>query len=408
MNGWLFCQLGAREHFILPRELHRRGLLRALITDAWTAPGSWTAHLPGRMGQRLAERYAAELQSAPVEAFNSGLLGLEAIARLRIKRSDEWGRIIARNLWFERTAARRMRTRKLLEGRPVVFAYSYAALSILREAKAAGCTTVLGQIDPAIVEEDIVSHAVDRFAPLRPSWKRAPPNYWRRWREECALADRIIVNSDWARDALVQAGVHAAKLAVVPLAYEASVAQPKKERPQCFSEERPLKLLFLGSLVIRKGVGELLDAVRILADAPIEFHFVGYEAVRFPADVALHPRVFRYGPAARGAVSAHYSLADVFILPTLSDGFGLTQIEAQAHGLPVIASRRCGEVVREGVDGLLLEQVTGTTISDAVRRYLASPTMLAAHAAAARESVKRFAPGRILDRLLAEVPNCGS
>ena len=41
--------------------------------------------------------------------------------------------------------------------------------------------------------------------------------------------------------------------------------------------------------------------------------------------------------------------ADVFVLPTLSDGFALTQLEAMAHDLPVIATLACGEVVEPGV-----------------------------------------------------------
>ena len=60
-----------------------------------------------------------------------------------------------------------------------------------------------------------------------------------------------------------------------------------------------------------------------------------------------------HGP--RGETAARfYREADVFLFPTLSDGFGLTQLEAQAWRLPVIASRFCGDVVQDGVNGLLL------------------------------------------------------
>ena len=57
-------------------------------------------------------------------------------------------------------------------------------------------------------------------------------------------------------------------------------------------------------------------------------------------------------------MSKFYKEADVFILPTLSDGFGLTQLEAQSWKLPVIASRHCGEVVRDGENGVVLEEVS--------------------------------------------------
>jgi len=57
-------------------------------------------------------------------------------------------------------------------------------------------------------------------------------------------------------------------------------------------------------------------------------------------------------------VSDWYRSADVFVLPTLSDGFAITQIEAMSHGLPVIATPNCASVVENGVDGLWCPQKT--------------------------------------------------
>ena len=51
-----------------------------------------------------------------------------------------------------------------------------------------------------------------------------------------------------------------------------------------------------------------------------------------------------------------YKAADVFILPTLSDGFAITQLEAQAYGLPVISSKTCGGIVENGRNGIILEE----------------------------------------------------
>lgn len=400
---WIFCQLGAREHYVLPREFHRMGQLRALITDAWAPPGSLAARAPGPLARRFADRFAPDLAEARVDAFTGAAIPFEIAGRLRRRAPGGWPAIMRRNEWFEHHAVARMRNTRLLDGpvKPVLFAYSYAALGIFRAAKEAGCMTILGQIDPAITEEDIVADAVQHHAPLKPHWERAPPAYWTRWREECAIADRIVVNSPWARDGLVEAGIDAARLAVVPLAYEGQGSAAHRDYPPCFTNKRPLRVLFLGSLVIRKGIAELLDAARLLADSPVEFHLVGHEAIAFPTDAAANARIIRYGPEARGRVAAHYAAADVFILPSLSDGFGLTQIEAQASGLPVIASRQCGDVVRDGVDGLLLDRVSSEEIARAIRRYLEDPASLAAHAAAAASGVGRFAPALVGDRLLA-------
>ena len=61
----------------------------------------------------------------------------------------------------------------------------------------------------------------------------------------------------------------------------------------------------------------------------------------------------------------------------MSDGFGLTQLEAQAWKLPVVASRFCGDVVRDGVNGLLLDEVSGRSIATALRSLLSQPRRLA-------------------------------
>jgi glycosyltransferase involved in cell wall biosynthesis len=87
-------------------------------------------------------------------------------------------------------------------------------------------------------------------------------------------------------------------------------------------------------------------------------------------------RVRWFGPATREKAADYYRNADVFILPTLSDGFALTQLEAQAHGLPVIASKNCGKVVENGVNGIILDEPSAACIAAAIRDCVANPDRL--------------------------------
>jgi glycosyltransferase involved in cell wall biosynthesis len=89
-----------------------------------------------------------------------------------------------------------------------------------------------------------------------------------------------------------------------------------------------------------------------------------------------HPQVKWFGVAPRTKAETYYQQADVFILPTHSDGFGLTQLEAQAWKLPVIASRYCGEVVCDGVNGVILEEVSAQAIAEVLLTLLRSPGTL--------------------------------
>jgi glycosyltransferase involved in cell wall biosynthesis len=65
-------------------------------------------------------------------------------------------------------------------------------------------------------------------------------------------------------------------------------------------------------------------------------------------------------------VAGYYREADLFILPTLSDGYALTQLEAMAHGLPVLASRYCGAAVRPGENGFVIEDLSAAGIAEAI------------------------------------------
>jgi glycosyltransferase involved in cell wall biosynthesis len=281
-----------------------------------------------------------------------------------------------------------------------LFCYSYAALGLFRFAKAQGWRTVLGQIDPGPVEERLVAR-LRREADGRASdWMPAPSQYWLDWREECGLADRIVVNSDWSRRALSEEGVPAEKIAVVPLAYSppTGAAGFQRKYPPVFTTARPLRVLFLGQFGLRKGAIPLMDAMRALRDEPIEFTIVGPAHVNVPPDLQDHSRVRWLGAVPRGETVSFYQNADVFLFPTFSDGFGLTQLEAQAWNLPVITSKFCGEVVQDGRNGLLLPEVTSQAIAGALRECAGQPGLLAnfAHNSI---SARQFTLKRLADNL---------
>lgn len=364
---WLCCQLGAREHYAVPRALQLNGLLGEFITDLWIPPGT----LLHSLQNRLTGRFHPELASANVTAPNVSALTFELKASLA--RENGWKLIGQRNEWFQRHAVAHL-SRNHHNGNHTIFAYSYAAAEIFKFARARGWRTVLGQIDLGPADEQIIAN-LHNSAGLK--HKPAPKEYWDNWRVECSLADQIVVNSAWSRDALLGEGIPAEKIRLIPLAYEPLTDSSSFQRhyPRAFSSERPLRVLFLGQINLRKGVLPLLDAVKLLARENVEFWFVGPRQIELPEDL---PHCKWFGMAPRFEVNRYYRDADVFILPTFSDGFALTQLEAQAWKLPVIASRYCGEVVRDGFNGVILEEISGEAIADVLLQFLRSPETLSA------------------------------
>src|SRR5687768_1302990 len=185
---WICCQLGAREHYAVPRALQLSGLLGEFITDVWT--------------RRLTGRFHPGLARAHVTAPNLSALTFQLKAQAT--GVNGWKLITQRNEWFQQRALDHLH-KQSANGPRTVFAYSYAAERIFEFARQRGWRTVLGQIDPGPAEEQRVVQLHEKAE--QDHWKPAPAEYWKSWRNECALADQILVNSSWSRNALLSEGV---------------------------------------------------------------------------------------------------------------------------------------------------------------------------------------------------------
>ena len=378
---WIVCQIGARQSYTIARMADRADRLEEMITDVWIPHGS-------RMGSlfpRLVQRNHSELEACQVRAPTARAIFNEAVYKLRGLHGMD--RNITRNSWFQDFAAKRLR--KLAahgDGqRRIVFSYSYASKEIFRVAKQLGWVTVLGQMNAGPREDKIIGDLYRSSSAQKDSFTPYPESYWDEWREEVALADAILVNSDWSKQCLIDDGVNPNDIHILPHAYEPPTDARflKRSAPYAYTPERPLHALFLGQVCLRKGAVPLLDAVRLLKDRPIKFFFVGPVSVNIPDDLANAPNIEWVGSVPRDRVHQFYKNSDIFLFPTFSDGFGRTQLEALGWGVPVIASRHCAQLVDHGTNGFVLPDITATTIGAALNECVSNPKMMEEMKAAA-------------------------
>ncbi|WP_299938746.1 glycosyltransferase family 4 protein [uncultured Pelagimonas sp.] len=351
----IVCQIGARENFSLARALARRGMLEMLVTDIWCKPDMPLRDRLGRFGERTHRDLSDQRVWAP---------SLRAVLReLSDRRAGRqgWDQILHRNAWFQRMALQRLK-RLDPKGPVTLFAYSYAAADILAYAKSRGWRTVLGQIDPGPVEARLVEKLYD-MPGQQGVHHPIPAQYWDNWRRETDLADLIAVNSDWSRQGLVAEGVATEKIITLPLAYEPVMTA----KPRPADKDAPLRLLFLGQVTLRKGIDLVFEALQMAPDLPVMLDVVGPLQVSVPEAIRSDPRITFHGSVARSTVANFYDQADLFLFPTRSDGFGLTQLEALSAGVPVIASRHCGTVVEHNKNGLILQDLTAKNLADQLR-----------------------------------------
>ena len=126
---WLCCQLGAREHYAIPRALYRLGMLGSLVTDVWVPPSSLLAKCCGHTS-KLRERFHDELRDGPVKTFNSSLILFETLARAR--GLTGWTKIIARNRWFQRKVVSFLRS-QLRKGAWLPRSFTLSTLNSVKE-----------------------------------------------------------------------------------------------------------------------------------------------------------------------------------------------------------------------------------------------------------------------------------
>jgi glycosyltransferase involved in cell wall biosynthesis len=387
--SWICCQLGSREHYAVPAALHKEGELSVLLADTWVTKAE--ARLLSSIAPNLAARRNDSIPDALVRRANAGRFVYEA--RVRLQRISSWDACMYRISWFGQWCAKQLES---CDG-DTVFSYSYNAQWPFEVAKKSGMRCVLDLIDLAWMEEEMTRRLAADYLELDLGQTiDAPKEYWDGLRREIEMADRIIVNSEWSRKNWIEAGVDAAKLVEVPLVYE--LAESSGGRSQLADrnslvtshsqhvtgDSRRLRALFLGSVILRKGVGQLFDAIRILKNEPVDFTFAGPIGIKIPDDVSRMPNVRFLGPVDKATAERLYRESDVFLFPTLSDGFGLTQLEALGHGLPVIASTHCGQVVEDRVSGLVLSEVTPEAIADAIMELVRDRDLLARLKANAR------------------------
>jgi len=372
---WIVAQEGSRQTYAVPLAFHRLGILRLFYTDIWCRHGRAVLRRGPKGAQALAGRFKAEIPGDRVVSFSPRAIVAKTIQDLRRRKASpaELGNEYCRfGRWFAQQVCGHLKDIETDPARDLFFGFDTNSLEILELLKERGLFTVLDQVDPGSVHEDLVIEESQRW----PGWEKAPgrmpQSYQDRRRAEWDAASLVLVNSEWSRRALVQQGVAREKIIVVPLAIDLAGHQ----FPPPIEARGGLKVLWLGNVTISKGIQYLVEAARLLQSDNIEFLLAGPlyisgEAVRsFPANIKILGRV------TRDKLGEVYSQAHVFVLPTISDGFAVTQLEAMAHGLPVVVTPNCGRVVTDGVDGLVVPARDSKALADALARLNAERQLL--------------------------------
>ena len=162
-------------------------------------------------------------------------------------------------------------------------------------------------------------------------------------------ADSIIAVSNYTKRILTEHyGIRPEKIRVIHNASR-SVRDPLPSRPTAKQAKSAPLVLFLGRLALQKGATHFLDmAARVHALRPeVQFVVAGEgpllpELVEQSCRLGLQENIVFAGKVSSTEASSLYAKADCFVMPSLSEPFGLVALEAASHGTPVILSRQSG------------------------------------------------------------------
>jgi glycosyltransferase involved in cell wall biosynthesis len=225
--------------------------------------------------------------------------------------------------------------------------------------------------------------------------------------------DRILCVSDYVRDVLRRDGLPDALLGVVHDGIDPArvldAPAPDASLGRALGLEPGDRVVGnVAACVGHKGQRFLVEAApRVLEACPrARFVIVGDgvlrpELERQARDLGVADRVLF--PGFREDVPTLLRLFDVFCFPSVMEGLGTSLLDAMALGLPVVSTRAGGipEVVRDDVDGLLVEPGDAAALADALLGVLGDAGLAARLGAAARERVGAFSVGRMVAGTLA-------
>jgi glycosyltransferase involved in cell wall biosynthesis len=194
------------------------------------------------------------------------------------------------------------------------------------------------------------------------------------------LAGGIVVNSLAVRDSLIsEDGVPPSR---IHLCYNGIDLDRFHARRQPPSPVGPVVIAFIGVLRPEKGLGTLLEAVRRLdlTEREIHLRLVGWgserDSLKQQSCVLRIDGICSFGPAA-GNVEEVLRGVDIFVLPSLSESFSNSLMEAMSCGCAVVASRVGGnpELVENGVTGLLFPAGDSAGLAAALEALIADPSL---------------------------------
>jgi len=225
-------------------------------------------------------------------------------------------------------------------------------------------------------------------------------------------ATKVIVASTESRRVLLQEyGVPESRIEVVPLGLAESFV-PFLDAPRPTDDragddgERPIRLLYVGLLIPRKGLGTLIEALPLVRQAGVRFQAIlaGHGPdkeglMRRARDLGVGDMIEFPGRVGDRELPDLYRGADLFVFPSTKEGFGLVLVEAMACGLPVVTTALAPMTEVVGEAGLFFRPGDPADLANAIVKAARDPELRSRmRSEGSRRVRERFMWSRVAER----------
>ncbi len=225
----------------------------------------------------------------------------------------------------------------------------------------------------------------------------------------CAASRILTVSASSKHQILAYCKCGAPPISVIPPGFVRPTTRPPSLKTPCDK----VNILFVGHITRAKGVPDLLQAIAQLSGQSWQLHLVGSgEAEPDTWDAAqkwlgnnnLSTQVTMYGRTDNATLQSLYRKADIFVLPSHWEGYGIAILEAMSFGLPVVSTTAGAipEVVTHQKNGLLVEPGDAQALKQALATLIQNPKLRAEYGAAAYIAAEKIPDWPTVERLFTD------
>ena len=338
--------MGLKIAVIVPGRFHAFDLARGLLErghDVWlfTNYPKWAVERFGFPGNRV-----VSLWPHGVASRVSGYLFQRGVCRY----PEEW---LCR--WFGNWVAKQLATKQW----DITHSWSGFSEEVLQMSSLKDtCQIVMRGSAHIRVQSNILEEEEKRV-----QTKLDRPSRWiiEREEREYAISKNMIVLSRFAYESFIEEGVPSEKLLLLPLGARTEKFRPSPDvieaRCRRILSREPLRVLYVGALSFRKGMWDMAEILRKADRSRFHFRFVGpstAEVKKLLKELRSLAEFYQKQP--QQELPRWYAWGDIFIFPTIEDGFAVVLAQANASALPVLATTNCSgpDLILDGQTGWVL------------------------------------------------------